>query len=109
MIKNNLNSMIKDQFNQDSSQLVKDIQKQLKASKDKYYREQPRKWIVLILFILIGILFSNVVPPLIYKLMHSKYSRDSLDNIMRELLGEYHINQAISDELLVVAYDYNSQ
>lgn len=28
---------------------------------------------------------------------------------MQELLGDAHINDAITDELLVVAYDYNSQ
>ena len=28
---------------------------------------------------------------------------------MEELLGDFNIDQAITDELLVVAYDYNSQ
>ena len=52
---------------------------------------------------------ANVIPSLIYKLAHSKYSRESLDNIMKELLGDFDIEEAITDELLVVAYDYNSQ
>jgi hypothetical protein len=80
----------------------------LKASKDKYYKEQPRKWIVFVFFIFIGMLIANTVPALIYKLAHSKYNRASLDNLMKQLLGEFHLEQAITDELLVVAYDYNS-
>lgn len=61
------------------------------------------------LSIFLGMLVAQVLPPLVYKLAHSKYSRASLDNIMQELLGDAHINDAITDELLVVAYDYNSQ
>ena len=109
MIKNNLNMMIRDQFNQDSNQLIKDIQSQLKTSKEKYYREQPRKWIVLIIFIILGCLIAQFLPALIYKLAHSKYNRASLDKIMKDLLGKAHLKDALTDETLVVAYDYNSQ
>jgi hypothetical protein len=109
MIKNNLNMMIRDQFNQDSNQLIKDIQSQLKTSKEKYYREQPRKWIVLIIFVILGSLIAQFLPALIYKLAHSKYNRASLDKIMKDLLGKAQLKEALTDETLVVAYDYNSQ
>lgn len=60
-------------------------------------------------FLLIGFMVATIIPPLLYKLANSKYSRKSLDNIMKELLGDFNIDEAITDELLVVAYDYNSQ
>ena len=109
MIKNNLNMMIREKFNKDSNELIKEMQKTLKQSKDDYYRQQPRKWIVFVAFIFLGFLISEFIPALIYKLAHSKYSRASLDNIMQEYLGAANIKDVISDEVLVVAYDYNSQ
>lgn len=84
------------------------MQATLKKSKDQYQRQQPRKWLVTAIFILFGVVVSFLLPPLIFKLMNSKYSRASLDNIMMELLGDANIEDAITDELLVVAYDYNS-
>jgi patatin-like phospholipase/acyl hydrolase len=42
-------------------------------------------------------------------LNHSLYKRDLLEKIMKEYLGEVNIKDALTDELLVVAYDYNSQ
>lgn len=49
------------------------------------------------------------IPKGIDRLSHANYNRASLDHIMHELLGQYSFNQALTDELLVVAYDYNSQ
>lgn len=71
--------------------------------------KQPRKWIVFVAFILFGFLIAQIIPALVYKLAHSKYSRASLDKIMVDYLGEANIKDAVSDEVLVVAYDYNSQ
>jgi hypothetical protein len=56
----------------------------------------------------VGVLIGSILPKLIYTLTHSLYSRSSLDNIMKNLLGKYKISEALTDELMIVAYEYNS-
>lgn len=58
---------------------------------------------------LVGIILGVKIPVLIHKLLNAKYSRKSLDKIMEVLVGKYRIDETLSDELLIVAYDYNSQ
>lgn len=58
---------------------------------------------------LIAILFVYICQTIYNKVGKSRYSRASLENVMVELLGDYRIDEVLSDEVLVVAYDYNSQ
>ena len=57
----------------------------------------------------IGLILGMTVPRGIHTLNNSKYSRASLDKIMKVLVGKHLISDALTDELLIVAYDYNSQ
>jgi len=58
---------------------------------------------------IIGVLLAVYGPKIFYGLAFANYSRASLDGIMLKLLGKYRIDQVLTDELLIVAYDYNSQ
>ena len=42
-------------------------------------------------------------------LFGSRYNRAKLELLMKDKLGDAGIKDALTDELLVVAYDYNSQ
>ena len=57
----------------------------------------------------VGALLGIQVPALVNTLNHSLYSRTQLDNIMKDLLGDFRVDQVLTDEVLLVAYDYNSQ
>ena len=39
---------------------------------------------------------------------NSLYDRSAIEDLMDELIGERNISQAIFDEVLLVAYEYNS-
>jgi len=41
--------------------------------------------------------------------MNSKYDRSGLDSIMTDYYGGKNVEDAITDEVLIVAYEYNSQ
>ena len=56
----------------------------------------------------LGLIVGLFIPPLINKLNHSLYKRDVLEKMMEEYLGGVNIKDALTDELLIVAYDYNS-
>lgn len=55
-----------------------------------------------------GLFFAYIILRVVQKLSHAKYNRASLENVMKEKLGDYNVSQALSDELLITAYDYNS-
>lgn len=40
---------------------------------------------------------------------NSLYDRSSIEELMRQLIGKRNITEIITDELIVVTYEYNSQ
>jgi hypothetical protein len=58
---------------------------------------------------MLGGIGSWIFPTLLSVLDKSLYDRKPLEDLMREKVGERFIKEAMTDELLVVAYDYNSQ
>lgn len=62
-----------------------------------------------VLFLVLGLTLSFTVPTIIFKIYSSRYNRVKLEALMEECLGAANITDAITDELLIVAYDYNSQ
>lgn len=58
--------------------------------------------------VILGGIGSFIFPVLLKVLDASLYNRKPLEDLMREKVGERFIKEAMTDELLVVAYDYNS-
>lgn len=63
----------------------------------------------MVLFTLLGMMLGKGLPAIFSTLNNSLYSRKDLDKIMSDMLGGYNIKDALTHELLIVAYDYNSQ
>lgn len=59
--------------------------------------------------VLIGCLLGLGVPKISSVLSSSLYDRSAIEGLMDELIGQKNISSAMQDELLVVAYDYNSK
>lgn len=57
----------------------------------------------------IGSFVGYAIPQGLSFLNNSLYSRESLEKIMDDYLGYAQIEDALTDELLVVAYNYNGQ
>ena len=64
--------------------------------------------IAVILFFVFGILAFFIVP-LLYKLTTSLYNRKGIESITKEKFGTVPISNIITDEILIVSYDYNNQ
>jgi len=58
--------------------------------------------------LLLGIVLGIFLPMGFNQLNSSLYKRDNLEDIMDDYLGAYNVKDALTDELLIVAYDYNS-
>lgn len=59
--------------------------------------------------IAIGAIIGYIFPAIVNKLSNSLYDRANLEKIMLDFLGDSDFSHVLTDELLVVAYDYNSQ
>ena len=72
-------------------------------------RDQHKKWIIFLIFLIFGFVFGYTGPSTLVFLSKAKYKREKLEKIMQEYLGHANFNQLLTNETLVVAYDYNSQ
>jgi patatin-like phospholipase/acyl hydrolase len=59
--------------------------------------------------VVLGYYLGTKLPAAYVKLTHADYNRYYLDNSMNATFGEFKISEVISDEMLIVAYDYNSE
>jgi len=64
---------------------------------------------VLAFGLLLGIFAGYFVPWVINRVTHATYQRVELEKIMDHYLGDSTFEQILTDECMVVAYDYNSQ
>jgi K+-transporting ATPase c subunit len=80
----------------------------LSKARAEYEINRPKQWVILVIGLVFGVLAGIGFPYLINLVTNSLYSRKSLDNIMKTLLGSYEIEDALTDELMIVAYEYNS-
>jgi len=81
----------------------------LEAHEKDLEKKKRYNYANLAVFVFIGFVAAIIVQKVFSKLSKPKYNRASLENIMKERLGHYKISDTISDELLITAYDYNSQ
>jgi hypothetical protein len=80
----------------------------LQAERD-YSKGKPKKWVVLICFLVLGGLGGWGIPNLELMLSSSKFSRSSLDNVMYGYFGGKKSPDMLTNELMVISYEYNSQ
>ena len=81
----------------------------LRGAKITYEKNRYKKWVVCLLGVLIGSILGLAVPGIYGVLNNSLYDRKAIEGLMDELIGKKNISAAMQDELLVVAYDYNSK
>ena len=56
----------------------------------------------------IGILIGSIVPKLIFKVNSALYDRRGLEVILEGYLGGVRFAETATDEVMIVAYDYNA-
>ena len=75
----------------------------------KIKRDQRKKWAICIILSIIGFIIGYIGPTTFAFLSKAKYKREKLEKIMNDYLGHANFGQILTDETLIVAYDYNSQ
>jgi len=74
----------------------------------EYNQNKPIKWVVFVFFLVLGGLLGTLIPMLVLHLDSSAFSRVSLDNIMFGYFGARHFPEMLTNELMVISYEYNS-
>lgn len=75
----------------------------------EYNQKKPLKWVIFAVGLVIGALLGYGVPKLELMLDSSKFSRGSLDKIMYGYFGAKKFPDMLTNELMVISYEYNSQ
>jgi predicted acylesterase/phospholipase RssA len=75
----------------------------------EYKKTKMKKWFTCALGIFIGFILGIEIPKITNFLFNAKYDRSSLDKLMKDYLGKSTIDQVLSNEVLIVSYEYNSQ
>jgi hypothetical protein len=86
--------------------LSKVLDKMFEA-KLQYDKGRPKKWVVTFVFFLVGFFIGGFLPWVTNLLGNSLYDRKNIDKIMMDYLGSERFENVLTDELLVVAYEYN--
>jgi len=81
----------------------------LADSKAQFEKDRYKKWIVCLVGVLIGGFLGYAVPTITNVLTRSMYDRAGLDQLTKDLLPEFKVTDASPDEVLICAYEYNSQ
>ena len=84
-------------------------EEKLDMIKDDYEQKKNRKWKMLLFGSVLGLLLGYIVPLVATKLNNSLYKRTNVDKIMQEYLGYGQFGKLLTNETVIVAYEYNSQ
>lgn len=101
---------------QQHAELIKEDQEHLQMAIDKVAetrleieRNRPKKWCCCILFGILGLVFGLIGQVANELLTEAAMKRAGLDNLMDNLCGDTRMDQALTDELLLIAYNYNDR
>lgn len=63
----------------------------------------------MLLFMAIGSVFLILFTTMITFVSNSLYDRTAIEDLMRSMIGKRNITQALVEEIMITAYEYNSQ
>ena len=76
--------------------------------KETYERNRYKKWCVLSLGIMIGLVIGISIPQIYTFLTSAFYDRKHLDDFLTKYLGQTKLTQSIASEYLATAYEYST-
>lgn len=86
-----------------------ELHEQIKNAIENYESRRDMKWVVTVVGFFTGVISAFVFIKIISTLFLSAYDRQGVERVMKDLIGSRRYNEIISDELLVISYDYNNQ
>jgi len=99
---------LKKQIEKGSFDDLEEAEDEVNRQENEYHENKGKKWIFMIVgFFLIGIAGFFLTPSL-YNLSNSSYDRSGIESICDELFGTVKIEDALTKEVVIIAYEYNT-
>jgi len=76
--------------------------------KEKYEKNWYKKWVVTLVGIIIGLIIGISIPKIYNFLTNSLYDRKYIDGLMFDLVGKRRVREGLTDEMLIISYEYNT-
>jgi uncharacterized membrane protein YraQ (UPF0718 family) len=100
---------LKQQIQEGTMSIVVDAEEKILDEEVKYRERKGRKWITMLIgAVVLGVLGYFLMPS-IYQLTKSSYDRSGIEKICDEMFGNVRIQDALTPEVNIVAYEYNKQ
>ncbi|CDW84799.1 patatin [Stylonychia lemnae] len=87
---------------------VEDAEDKIFNEEMKYMEKKGRKWIVMIVGGFVFAVLGWVLMPYIFMLTKSSYDRSGIEEICKEMFGNVKIEDALTNEVNIISYEYNS-
>ena len=87
---------------------IKSAETELSSVDKQYHERKGRKYIVMLIGIALFGLLGFFLMPILYALTNSSYDRRGIESISEEMFGSVNIKDALSEEVMIVSFEYNS-
>lgn len=93
----------------DDYEKIKEAEKLLQQIEGKYKENKQKRWIVAFIGLILGAVIGYFVTVGIFAATDSKYERENFDKILRSYFADYTVENALTEEVLIVSYSYNAR
>jgi len=76
--------------------------------KEEYEKNRYKKWVVTLVGIIIGLIVGISIPKIYNFMTNSLYDRSHIDRLMFDLVGKRRVSEGLTDEMLIISYEYNT-
>jgi patatin-like phospholipase/acyl hydrolase len=73
----------------------------------KFKENKNKKWIFVVIGLIIGGVIGYLLPVAVYKLTYSVFDRKGADALFKEYFGDLKVKDAITKEVMIIAFSYN--
>ena len=87
---------------------IKAAEAELDLFDSKYHENKGRKYIIMIFGTVIFCLIGFFLVPKIYQITKSSYDRKGIESICQRMFGNVNINDALTSEVMIVSFEYNT-
>ena len=93
---------------QDGMNSISKAKKLLKEKEEEYEKSRPKKWALVGLGLAIGACLGLWIPDIYKFATNTLFDRSGIESLLEDYLGGKNITQTLFDDMLIVAYEYNS-
>ena len=102
------NNLLKAKVDNGDYDQIKKVEESLVDRHLKYREKKGRKWFALVVGFFIFGIGGYYAMPYLFAFSHSGYDRSGIESITLEMFGYTKISDALTDEIVIVSYDYNN-